>query len=272
LPQANRSAGWKGIWTCKSATACGPPKPAQPNGTRGYTSNRVRLSDEARAIAPTRANKDFAYTYFDTGLRHAFAIGKAGTTASVSGNIGQTWSAGSSYTRFIRVKGDVTYKLSDSTSLTLDTSIDQQNRLANSLLDSTTLGFGAQIRHKRTNGDTAGLGIYIRDTSSDIANRDNEYVAIRASYALGKPVGPVSISGGITYSHRNYDQFFVGFPAIDVNRKDAGLSADLTFVFNEVSYAGFVPSVTVRARSTNSNVNLYETRGLSVSMGIRSKF
>jgi hypothetical protein len=233
---------------------------------------RVRLSDEARAIAPTRANSDFAYTYFDTGLRHAFAIGEAGTTASVSGSIGQTWSTGNSYTRFFRVKGDVTYKLSGSTSLTLDTSFDRQNRLSNSALDTTTLGFGAQIRHKRTNGDIAGLGIYIRDTSSDTPNRDNDYVAIRASYALGKPVGPVSISAGVTFSQRNYDQFLVGFPAVNVNRKDDGLSADMTFVFNDVSYAGFVPSLTVRARSTQSNVNLFETKGLSVSMGIRSKF
>lgn len=240
--------------------------------TRLYM-KRVKLSDEAQAIAPTRSSSDFAYTYFDTGLRHAFTIGENGTTAAVSSNIGLTWFAGDPYTRFFRVKGDVTYKLSERTSLTLDASLDQQNRVRSSLLDTTTLGFGAQLKHRRENGDTAGIGLYIRDTASDVSNRDNEYIAVRASYALGKPVGPVSISGGLTYHHRNYDSFLIGvLPVLDVNRQDSGLSADVTFVFNDISYAGFVPSVTVRARNTQSNVNLYETRGLSVSMGIQSKF
>lgn len=237
----------------------------------------VRLSDEARALSPTTEAGDFAYAYIDTGVRHAFAIGDSGTTAAVSGNIGQTWSGGTPYTRFARIKGEIGYKLGDQTRIGFSASVDQQNRVNNRSQDRTILGFGANLTHKLGSGDTAGLSLYVRDTNSNGFNAKNEYAAIRASYALGKAIGPVSISGGLTYSYRNYDTFFA---SIDPNtnafvasrRQDNGLTADVTFVFNDIHYAGFVPSLTVRARSTSSNISLYETQAVSVSMGIRSKF
>ena len=141
----------------------------------------------------------------------------------------------------------------------------------NAFFDSQILGAVAGVQHLLEGGDKLGLTLNLRNTTSDFFNARSTSATLRASYAFGKQVGPAKVSAGLTAGYADYPDFAALF-AVPGGRQDRSVYADVDFFFPDIDYAGFAPNLRISAGRTSSNVSRYETRQLSVSLGIRSKF
>lgn len=239
-------------------------------GARIYV-RRVMLSSEARAQATDVQQSDFGSTFAEMNLRHSFALGTTKNAASVSAALGQYWSGRSKSYTFGRLEAGRDWKLSGATRLTLDGSVELRLSNTRALFDSTTLGLRGGVQHRLNNGDRLSFALNLRHTDSDFINARNTSATISSSYSFGKQLGPAKVSASIAAGYSEYDDFVALF-AVPGGRHDKSLYANLNFFFPDLDYAGFAPRVTVTAGRKFSNVSRYETRELSVSVGIQSKF
>ena len=232
---------------------------------------QVRLSDEARAMAPMASDDDFASTYAEASLRHAFAIGSDGY-GSVDLSLGRFWSGGRASYDFGRVSAMRGWRLNAQTGVTVSGLYENRLRIDPDSEDAQIYGLGARFFRRLTNGDLLSLDLTLRDINSINVNYDYSTTALRAAYNFSNPVGPVQVSTGVTFGYSDYQQFNVGFISVPGGRQDESILADVTFLFQGIDYAGFAPTMRLQAGKSRSNVSRYDTKELSVSMGVRSKF
>ena len=239
-------------------------------GARLYVS-RVALSSDARRLAPTLDNADLGTAYAEVSLSHGFAVGNQGGSADLGAAYGQLWSGGNKYYDFARLDAERTWRLDENTKFVLKGSAERRASALATLADSNALSLLTEFNHQRSNEDRITLALELRHTDSQTRNQRTTSASLRASYSFGQQIGPAKITAGLVLSHAEYPDFATVF-AVPGGRQDNSAYASLTFLFPDVDYAGFAPTVHVRAGRKFSNVSRYETRELSVSLGIQSKF
>jgi hypothetical protein len=238
---------------------------------------QVALSSEARNLlasdpfASGLENSDFSSSYADIGVLHNFSLGKAGKTASVSGNVGRTWSGGERSYTFGRLGFNPSFRLNKQTRLTLRAGLEQRWYETNTSNDQTQTRLAANLQRKLKNGDRLSFGISLQDVSSAGRNIANQSGVANVNYAFGKQIGPLKVSAGLSVGYTRYSTFATTTPVAG-GRTDTSVYGDVTMVFNELDFAGFVPSMQVRTGQRRSNISRYSTEELSVSLGIQSKF
>ena len=239
-------------------------------GGRFYT-RQVQLSSEARDLVPTASNDDFGVTYVDVSLDHAFALGKRGNTAGVRVAAGRVWAADSPAYDLAQVSLRRGLALTQRDVLSFEALGEWRDNEVSSEQDATVFRFSTTYRHAFENSDRASLSLRVEDVSSDARNASFGSWSLRAGYDFGKQFGPVKISTGLTVGNTNYSEFSRIGP-VPGGRQDETFGADVTFLFPDLDYAGFAPSMNVKATRTTSNVSRFSTEELSVGFGIRSKF
>lgn len=239
-------------------------------GARIYT-RQVRLSDDARERDPTSSNSDFGVTYIDTSFDYAFALGKPGNSAGVRVAAGRVWTAESVAYDLAQLSLRRGFLLSPKDRLSLEATGERRVSAVASENDATVLRLTTMYRRAFENSDRASLAVRVEDVDSDARNASFGSWSIRAGYDFGKKLGPVQISTGVTFGNTNYDAFQRIGP-VPGGRQDETFGADLTILFPDFDYAGFAPSMNVRATRTTSNVSRYSTEEFSVGFGIQSKF
>lgn len=127
-----------------------------------------------------------------------------------------------------------------------------------------------------SSGDTLRFTLNLSDTDSDSSQRRYKSVNVRADYQFKDTFGPkglnAKISAGLAVAHSDYEAYGFFPIAAPGGRQETSIYADVTAVFQNIDYAGFAPAVTVRAGRKSSNVSRFNTKELSVSLGIQSKF
>lgn len=248
-------------------------------GTRVYH-RRVWLSSEAKALAPDVDNGDLWSTYADVSVDRFFRLGAKGNTATLGASLGRSWSGGKENYDFAKLRAGRQLKLSASTRLSFSLSLEERRsarmdatgtrRLASQ--DQTLAQIGAHLTHKLGSGDTLGLSFSVADVDAGHDNTRTSSTSLRASYSFGKPLGPADVTASLTLGQNDYPDFRVGFIEVPGGRQDHSVYADVTFFFSDYDYAGFAPSLRVRAGQRSSNVSRYESNEISVGLEIRSKF
>lgn len=238
-------------------------------GLRLYTKH-VALSSEAQALAPTLSNSDLAAQVADLSLRHA---GRAARGAwGALGAVGQTRSGGQSIYRFVRLGGHRTLPLGDTGALTFRAAIEDRLSLSGVRYDSTARTFGLTYGLRLDGGDRFALSLGLRDTDAVFRNDIAQNLSLRAAYSLGRPVGPVTLDAAVTLGYEDRPFYRSGPLVVPGGRQDRSALADLTMTFQDLDYAGFVPSLQLRAARTRSNDSRFTTREMSLSFGITSRF
>lgn len=234
---------------------------------------RVSLSDSARATDPAARNADYGATYGEVSLEHAFAVGapEKGGSAAVGLALGESWYGKARNYRLLRLSGERNWRLAGGQHLQLNALAEQRFKPRNAVSDASVLGLGAFYGFKRENGDSIGISLALRDTDAASVNGTYASASMRASYALAEPVGPVMITAAFGLEYARYPAFRLSLnPATE--RSDRAAYGELSLFFHELDYAGFAPSVRLRAGRRASNFSQYTTRELSLSLGIQSKF
>ena len=220
-------------------------------------------------------NSDFASTYADVSLRHAFAVGdkEQGGSAAIEFALGESWYAQERSYRFSRLRVERTWIPGrKATRLTLRAMAENRNKARYSTNDARILGLGADVQRRLGNGDRIGLTIALRDTDAVSRNGTFSSASMRASYKFAKPVGPVRLSAGLVLGYSDYPSFIFTIPPRILRRQDKSIYGDINLFFDKYDYAGFAPVLRFRAGRKRSNFSRFESRELSVSLNIRSKF
>ncbi|AUQ63076.1 hypothetical protein [Phaeobacter inhibens] len=251
---------------------------------RGYL-QRVALSSDAKAKAATLAqqsgttvprNSEFGSTYGEISLTHAFAVGppERQGSAVLGLSFGTAWYGGDKSYDLVKLTARRSWQLSARTGLTLDGIAEQRLDARGPSQDGEVFGLGARVNRKLLNGDQINLSVALRDTRSDHVNTSSRTATLRLGYQFAKPLGPAKISTGLILGQTDYPQFIAGFPAryLPDGREDTSLYADVNLFFEEYDYAGFAPTLRLRAGKKDSNHSRFQSRELSLSLGIQSKF
>jgi Tfp pilus assembly protein PilF len=232
---------------------------------------RVTLSSSARRLAGPISNGDFGSTFFEVGARHSFAIGDRGGSGDVGLAVGKYWYGDSSLYSFVRVDAGRKWRLNEETQAWVRGTYEVRNSDRAPLFDSDVIGISAGVQRKVRGNDQIALSLNLRKTDGDFSNTRNVATTFSARYSFGERLGPAKVSAGLVVGYADYPDFRALFHP-SAGRDDKSAYADVNFFFPDMDYAGFAPTVRVRAGKKSSNISRYDTRELSVSLGIQSKF
>lgn len=239
---------------------------------------RVALSDAARRQSVLLKGADLADSSLTIGIkrRAQAASGKATTEFGLSFGRGVT---GTGAKRDL-MSFDLTrtMRVSDTARLTLGFTVDATNPAAAGR--ATTRRYGGQLGYsvRRSNGDRLQLDLSLLLTDPrggeerDRVTKQNRGWVLRVGWQKANPIGPFSMAGSIGASALDYPDFRQGFIPVPGGRQDVSAFGELTLGLDQVSWAGFAPAMTIRARKTTSNVSSYTSDEVSVGFGINSQF
>ncbi|MEP4197535.1 MAG: hypothetical protein ABJL99_18080 [Aliishimia sp.] len=253
---------------------------------------RVDLSDDARALADQLVqdaiaagdpapddprNRDFGSTYTDLTLQHSFRVGtNPSNIALVSFGFGALWYGGDLQARVAQLRASRRWAINPKTSFTLYGTYARRDQVGSTISDSNTLALQGAIMHKLDSGSALSVSLGVSDTRADRFNLENTSWSLRSNYSFAKNWGPAKVTAGLSFQDTHFPQYSVstGVTTIAVpgGRQDQAFYADLKLFFEDYDYAGFAPELTIRAGKRSSNVNRFDTREVSASIGIQSKF
>ncbi|MEJ8562596.1 hypothetical protein QTO30_16110 [Yoonia sp. GPGPB17] len=135
------------------------------------------------------------------------------------------------------------------------------------LLDSTLYDVVGSYERTRGNQDQLQLNFGTRRVSAGPENSYDEY-EVGVGYGLAQPVFGVQLYTSLQLGYRNYEEFVTTLDG----REDQFISADATATFQDVSYFGFSPSITVSSSRTVSTAEENTTSAVQVLFGVTSNF
>lgn len=233
---------------------------------------RVNLSRAAKALSPISTNSDFGATHASVSLQHSFSVGENAGRAQISGTTGQFWSGQSKSYDFGRLDAARTWVLSPQNTLNLAASLENRQRDNSLNADTTLFRLSAAVSHVRPTGDKLRFSMNLLKSNSSSVNSDYASKSIRAGYTFAKELGPAQVTAGLTIGETSYDSYYAAPVFVTTGRQDQSAYADLNLFFADLDYAGFAPTINIRVGRKSSNISRFDTRELSVSLGIRSKF
>lgn len=242
-------------------------------GARLYI-ERVALSSDAKSLAPSATGSDFASTYGELSLSHAFAVGpkEKGGSAEVSLALGDSWYGGERSYQFARLQGERNWTIFGDSRIALRADAEQRYRARYSSNDARILGLGAEFGKALNNGDVLSVALALRDTNAQSVNGTYTSASMRTNYTLGRAVGPARLSMGLVLGYTQYDSYIASVFIPPTQRTDKSVYGDVTFIFDKYDYAGFVPTLRLRTGRKKSNFSRFSSRELSLSVGVGSKF
>ncbi|WP_109468477.1 tetratricopeptide repeat protein [Albibacillus kandeliae] len=238
---------------------------------------RVALSGSAKAQAPMATGSDYGATYGELSLRHAFVVGPEGKgdTAAVSLALGDSWYGGDHSFGQAQVTFEREWQLGGNRSFDITLLAAQRYDAPNPSNDGRTLGFGTSLNQKLGNGDRLSLSLYLRDVEAEFDNGTYQSALVRASYGFARQLGPAKVTAGLSIGRSDYPLLYLNsgiYGTYIGPRDDRSIYGDLTFFFSDYDYAGFAPTVRLRAGHSDSNIDIYSSREVSISLGLQSKF
>lgn len=245
---------------------------------RLYTS-RVWLDDSSLDLANSFpgadvSNGDFTYSSVEAGLRHSFRAGGLQDGAIVSTDLiaGRSWYGGDAYQQFGRLGVTGNLALSDATRLSIGTDIEHRSFDTSTNRPIDSLSLRGTLSHLLGNGDQVSMSLSWRDSDSDSRNFVSTRTAAYIQYSMAEPIGPARLSFALGTAASDFPDYAVGFIVVPGGRQDETVFGSVEMLFEAFDYAGFVPSMTVKAQKTRSNVSRFEASEVAVSFGIRSRF
>ena len=227
----------------------------------------IRLDSDAKDDAPDVEGSDFDYSVVIVGLRQQRLIWPDLGPTSFTGLLGQSWYGEKKLARWFELSGRQSVRLADDRVLTFGATARTELRLDGDINDSKQFGLSVDYRQAIEGAGSFGLGATIRDIRSDSATVDRFSTEIRGDRVFGQ-IGPMVPRISLSLQNQNYHKFT---STID-GRQDRSATLGLSATFPDVRFYGFVPEASIRARKTNSNVDIYDRNEYSFGVTMVSRF
>jgi hypothetical protein len=233
--------------------------------TFAFSQQSVILSDTARAQAPNARNGDYALTHIEGGIERQFALPFGLTTAGLTA--GHTWYGGADLSNSLAA--DVTLERPAAGGRgTFSFGVTRQNRLDQALSSSTEAEVGAALSRNGPKGDNWQGSISLARVVSDDIGIDHAEATLALGWQAKAPIMGVDL--GASLSLRGAD--YAASPYTATGRQDLRWTASLTAQVEKISYLGFAPVLSLDLARNNSNVSLYDTQTVGVSLSVKSRF
>lgn len=256
---------------------------------------KVWLDDDAKALSPTSENSDFDYRAVVVGLNHTRLIWPDLGPTSLGVLFGRSWYGENrsftttetvinpltlepeerttttdltlADTRWFELSGRQAVRLDERRSLSFGARARSENRLDAPVNDNTQLALSVDYRQAAETSGSWGLGATFRNVWSDSATSDRFSTELRADRAFGQ-IGPMVPRIRVSLENQNFHEFTT---TID-GRQDRSVTLDLNARFPDVRFYGFIPEASIRARKTDSNVDIYDRNEYSFGITAVSRF
>jgi len=225
-----------------------------------------QLSSSAERKAPAVKGADFAFFATEAYLtqrRRAVGGGEWDGRLTVGHNV----YSGAALSDYLRVEGGRSWAIAPGRQVRLGTSLERQWRRDDDRNSATLSGLDAQFSQRFRFGELM-LGAEIEQVQSPSSQVDHDRAALSLGYQLAKPVGGVSLGLSAGLDWRDYARS----PYSADGRRDTELSLGVQGVLTQADYMGFAPELGLRYVHTNSNVSLYESDEVGVTLRLRSAF
>lgn len=242
----------------------------------GYFFGRaVTLSSSARDLLDSSinpevqniSNSDFALALADVSLTHSRQLfsGLGPTSASI--HFGKVWYGGDPLREYQNLTLSQGFPAGENASVTISGGAKNETSLDPSQVDVVAYDLSGTYATQLPNAD--GLQFSLAATHSD-GGFENIYMEYRGSlnYAIAEPILNTNWSVSFELGYRSYETFF----ASTYGREDKTAAVGAAVVFNDVSYFGFSPSMSVSASRTKSDVEQFTSSQVEAQIGIESNF
>ena len=236
----------------------------------GMSLRHVRLGGAERALMEGKPGFDAAR--FSIGLNHVMQQTGSAHRFTLNGTVGrQTYEQGGNY-GFVRL--GFGHHVALAPDLALDSLVSAEARSPRDGAGGAekTYALRGTVMRAMGGGDTASLAAYVSRLDSPLAGRSATTLGAQLGYALGEPIGPVSLSGSVGYLATSYAGYAIAGLAVPGGRDDRSAFVEMKLSLGTVSYAGFAPEVTFRHQRSSSNVSRFDSQESSVTLGLKSLF
>jgi hypothetical protein len=243
---------------------------------RIYASQNI-LADEAKARVrdpvtgePTLTGSDLNQTSAEVIVRHHFTPAAMRNPLSASLATGQSWAGGQQLGPHLRAEFGMPLLAGPQGSLRLAATVERQWQDAGPV---TAQSLALEGERRDARGNAFGWGVTLRQTSGDTRNQDNREISGELNYSLGRPVGPVMLSGRLTGLARDYEHYSLGpFLQVTDGRSDYQITIALDMTLSKISLMGYAPRISLTGQQTQSNISRFDTQQLGVAFGFTSHF
>ncbi|HSF65423.1 MAG TPA: hypothetical protein VLA78_13610 [Paracoccaceae bacterium] len=228
----------------------------------------VRLSGSARAAAPEVEGDDYDQATVEWRFDQALRPATAPVRLRFEARLGHSWYGGRDLSDYLRAGFGADW--GDARRLTsVALSWERQERLDLSSRSATILRLDAGRQWRLASGDALGLTAFLRDTASRSVEVDHLAAGLSASHDMGTVAGGwLTLATGVAAEWRSYDRS----PYRAGGRRDLRLRLSARVGFPRAETWGFLPEVTIEASRVASDVDLYDSRDVTLRLGLRSAF
>lgn len=229
---------------------------------RSYT-----LGADAKARAPGVSGSDFAFSQASVGYIYRNRSDTGPGPYTLSATAGQSWYGGAEYFSYLRLGGTQKVRLGDRADLSFSAAAERQFGDASSDADNLR---GDLRLTRQLNGAIGSVALSLGHTDSQSDTDVSEFTEWRTGidFSLARPVAGAQVSFGLNWRQRDFPRSRQD-PA---GRVDREISARVDMVFSNIDRYGFNPVLSVQSAWTDSNIGLYDSETLGVSLGIQSAF
>ncbi len=235
-------------------------------------SRQVHLSSSAKAEAPGVRSRDYSAITLDLGLKYVFRSRNQKGVSTIRANFGENWYGGKPKSTFARLGYEYSFPTGTNTRLTFSGKYEYQNYAAAWRAPTATTRFQGNVHRRLKAGGTIRFGLIVNKTASGSRNSTSNSVTTYLSYKMGKPVGPAALSFSVGATYYDFPAFTFGLFPVPGGRQDTSTFASAVMAFEKLDYAGFTPTLTLRAQRNRSNISNLDTTQLSAIFGIQSSF
>ena len=242
----------------------------QTDLTFGGLHQQVWLQPDATDFLPGASNDDYAYSAVNFGASDRYLANAKGGIVSLTAGVSHDWFAGTDLSNHLKLGWGYEQALSQHSRGVFNLSVDHQQRhdYAQDSATTSTISLGQILRLRH--GDSLQMTVAGSDTTSGNSNLGHADLSTRFDYQWAKPVLGTSLSASVGIKELSYSTFYIpGFP---IGRRDEYLTASLSATLDQVDYFGFAPVLGLDFARNTSSFSPYDTKTVTLSLNIASKF
>lgn len=228
---------------------------------------RYVLSDEAERIAPTAEASDFALDSLNLGIDHRWRDQTAPVEYQLGVLVGATRYGGDHYSDQARLSFGINRALDPQTQVSLALAADVTRGPLAPHADGLRLGVNLQRRLDQ--GALLAARLSLSQSRSDSEPADYDDIRLDLIAEPTWEVMGAAPQFGLSLRARDYDSYALFSPD---GRRDREVALYMTLSFAQAELYGFIPTMTLEASRTDSNIGLFDVNRYGLQMGFRSAF
>lgn len=228
----------------------------------------VFLSAGARAQAPDAKNRDYTLGTVELGWSRRGGLGQQGAMLTTSAGLGHNWYGGASLSDYAKLGLSLEKGLAPGLSGELSAALERQWRADSAAASSVELSLSGSVTRQQRNGDQLRLTFGIDKVFSDAITVDHTEVSANLDWQRAQPVLGMAIGAAFGVTASDYAEFSFS----TTGRHDVRVAASLTAELRQIGYMGFSPVLALDLSRNNSNIALYATQTVGISLSVKSNF